>query len=252
MGNNYNNPKLDRTMRLRYSIAFLATVAWPSVRALMSAQHHHKSRTDLFGDIVKTNPDTSDVNIDRQSRRKVLATFASLSSTFLVSSESAVAETVKPQEFVAVGTQAPPPDGESPFVTLPNGVKIKDFRIGSGDGAVGQDSRVNIQCSGRLLNLNGVVFYNTKNNNPDGFGAIPLTIDIGKGQALPGLESGLIGMKKGGIRRMIVPQELAYNKFPGLEPKPMNSNDQRALDSVAKNSRRDGSILFDVQLERLK
>ena len=30
------------------------------------------------------------------------------------------------------------------------------------------------------------------------------------------------------------------------------SFDQRALDSVAKNSRRDGAILFDVQLERFK
>lgn len=181
----------------------------------------------------------------------MLATFASASSALLVSSESAVAETTKPQEFVNVGTQAPPPDGDSPFVTLPNGVKTKDFRVGS-DDSVGKDSRVSIQCSGRLLNLNGVVFYNTKNNNPDGFGAIPLTIDLGTGQAVPGLEAGLIGMRKGGIRRIIVPQELAYNKFPDLEPKPMNANDQRALDSVVNNPRRDAAILFDVQLERFK
>lgn len=138
-------------------------------------------------------------------------------------------------------------------MTLDNGVKIKDFKVGSGDASVGPNSsRVDIKCSGRLLNLNGVIFYNTKNNNPDGFGAIPLTIDLGKGQAVPGLEAGLIGMKRGGVRRIIVPQELAYNKFPDLEPKPMNDNDQRALDSVVKNARRDGTILFDVQLERLK
>ena len=109
-----------------------------------------------------------------------------------------------------------------------------------------------LQCSGRLLNLNGVVFYNTKNNNPDGFGAIPLTVDLGKGQMLPGLEQGLVGMKKGGIRRIIVPQSLAYNQFPGLEPIPMTTTEQRALDSVVKNARRDGTILFDVQVERLK
>ena len=75
---------------------------------------------------------------------------------------------------------------------------------------------------------------------------------MGKGQAVPGLEAGLIGMKKGGIRRIIVPQALAYSANPDLEPKPMNTNDQRALDSVVKNPRRDGSILFDVQLERFK
>jgi FKBP-type peptidyl-prolyl cis-trans isomerase len=109
----------------------------------------------------------------------------------------------KPTEFVNVGTQAPPPEGTNPFVTLDNGVKYKDIKIGTGDAIVSTDSRVDIQCSGRLLNLNGVSFYNTKNNNPDGFGAIPLTIDLGKGQAVPGLESGLLGMKKSGVRRII-------------------------------------------------
>ena len=164
------------------------------------------------------------------------------------------ASSANPQEFTSVGTQAPPPTpDDKPFVTLEGGVKVKDFRIGTGDLSITSTSqRVNIQCSGRLLNLNGVMFYNTKNNNPDGFGAIPLIIDLGKGQALPGLEQGLIGMKKGGIRRIIVPQELAYNKYPDLEPQPTNANDQRALDSVVKNPRRDGAILFDVQVERFK
>eukprot|EP00980_Cylindrotheca_fusiformis_P029468 scaffold23479_cov143-Cylindrotheca_fusiformis.AAC.18 len=237
-------------MRLRYSIVFLATIAWPSVHTLNPSKFHNK-RADMIRGLV-TEDEYAEVSIGMHTRRQALATFATISSTLLVSNKSAIAETLKPQEFVSVGTQAPTPDGENPFVALPNGVKIKDIRIGSGDGSVGKDSRVSIQCSGRLLNLNGVVFYNTKNNNPDGFGAIPLTFDLGKGQAVPGLESGLIGMKKGGIRRIIVPQELAYNKFPDLEPKPMNANDQRALDSIVKNSRRDGSILFDVQLERLK
>ena len=100
--------------------------------------------------------------------------------------------------------------------------------------------------------MNGVSFYNTKNNNPDGFGAIPLSIDLGKGQALPGLEAGLIGLRKGGIRRIIVPQELAYNNYPDLEPQPTSKIDQNALDSVVKNPRRDATILFDVKLERVK
>jgi hypothetical protein len=160
--------------------------------------------------------------------------------------------TDQPSEFVNVGRQAPPPEGSNPFVTLENGVKYKDISIGKGDVAVAPNSRVDIQCSGRLLNLNGVSFYNTKNNNPDGFGAVPLFLELGKGQAVPGLEAGLIGMRKSGIRRIIVPQELAYNNYPNLEPRPISATDQRALDSVVKNPRRDGAILFDVQLERFK
>mmetsp|Transcript_8881 Transcript_8881/g.22387 ORF Transcript_8881/g.22387 Transcript_8881/m.22387 type:complete len:245 (+) Transcript_8881:19-753(+) len=158
----------------------------------------------------------------------------------------------KPAEFVAVGQQAPPPDGSEPFATLSNGVKVKDVKIGQGDAVIKPNSKVDVQLNGRLLNLNGVMFYSTKKNNPDGFGAIPLSLELGKGTVVPGLETGLVGMKKNGIRRIIVPQDLAYSKFPGLEPSPTSGVDQRALDSVVKNSRRDATILFDVQVERIK
>ena len=182
-----------------------------------------------------------------KSRRVALEGFAS--AVFL----PAIVADAQPAEFQSIGTQSPLPSGDesSQFTTLLNGVKIKDFSSGTGD-MVGAGSRVSIQCSGRLLNLNGVVFYNTKNNNPDGFGAIPLEITLGKGEAIPGLEAGIVGMRKNGIRRIIIPAELAYSKFPDLEPKPMNDLDQRALDSVVKNPRRDATILFDVRLERFK
>ena len=191
------------------------------------------------------------VEISRRSAIDGLSTAAAITLfTGLVPAVSNAADQ-KPKEFIDVGTQAPAPEGESESVGLANGVKVKEFRSGSGD-TVKADSQVMIQASGRLLNLNGVIFYNTKNNNPDGFGAVPLTINLGKGEALPGLESGLIGMRKGSIRRIIVPADLAYSKFPDLEPKPVNSNDQRALDSVVKNPRRDATILFDVSIERFR
>jgi FKBP-type peptidyl-prolyl cis-trans isomerase 2 len=65
--------------------------------------------------------------------------------------------------------------------------------------------------------------FGHRNNNPDGFGAVPLSIPLGKGVALPGLEEGIVGMRKGEIRRIIVPSELGYSKYPGLEPIPMNN-----------------------------
>lgn len=170
----------------------------------------------------------------------------------------------QPVEFKNIGTQAPLPAASSSasggepfdttqFTTLPNGVRVKDYSVGSAGGeTVGPNSQVSIQCSGRLLNLNGVIFYNTKNNNPDGFGAIPLTFQMGRSVALPGLEAGLVGMRKNGVRRIIVPSDLAYSQFPDLEPRPMTDTDRRALDSVVKNPRRDATILFDVRMERFK
>lgn len=186
-----------------------------------------------------------------------------LSSLFLTSSAAVAAidsstDTIekgqkKPKEFIDMGTQAPPPTGEDPFITLDNGVQVKEYRRGTSDSTVQSDSTmVQIQCNGKLLNLNGVSFYNTKNNNPDGFGPIPLTVNLGRGEMIPGLESGIVGMRKGGIRRIIIPAELAYSKYPDLEPKPMTITDQRALDSVVKNPRRDATVLFDVSVERFK
>eukprot|EP00532_Pseudo-nitzschia_australis_P002173 CAMPEP_0168191756 /NCGR_PEP_ID=MMETSP0139_2-20121125/17687_1 /TAXON_ID=44445 /ORGANISM="Pseudo-nitzschia australis, Strain 10249 10 AB" /LENGTH=195 /DNA_ID=CAMNT_0008114955 /DNA_START=192 /DNA_END=779 /DNA_ORIENTATION=+ len=180
-------------------------------------------------------------------RRVALEGFAT--ATLLPS----IAAQAQPSEFKNIGTQSPLPGADdTQFTTLPNGVKIKDFSAGTGSEMVGAGSNVSVQCSGRLLNLNGVVFYNTKNNNPDGFGAIPLTINLGKGEAIPGLEAGVVGMRKNGIRRIIIPADLAYSRYPDLEPKPMSDLDQRALDSVVKNPRRDATILFDVRLERFK
>ena len=197
----------------------------------------------------------ADVNtqISRRTAATYIASGASLLTGLLAPNRAFAASNDKPTEFIDVGTQAPAPEGEKEFVELANGVKVKDFRPGSGDAVINANSQqVQVQLSGRLLNLNGVVFYNTKNNNPDGFGAVPLTINLGKGEALPGLESGIVGMRKGSIRRIIVPADLAYSKFPDLQPQPTSTLDQRALDSVVKNPRRDATILFDVSVERFK
>ncbi len=141
------------------------------------------------------------------SRRAVIKNGAAFGiASFFVAldphSHAAALATDKDQQFVNVGQQAPPPDGVSAFTLLDNGVKVKDFKVGSGEELIQPNSQsVMVQATGRLLNLNGVIFYSTKNNNPDGFGAIPLTINLGRGEVIPGLESGLVGMKKGGIRR---------------------------------------------------
>lgn len=238
-------------MKLKTIVCFLTS--WiTAIHAFPIVTFHSRN--------VLTNTSSRRITIHRLSpkdltgteRRQVLiGIFQSIAVLQSPNVATAASDAKQPNEFKSVSTQAPAPAGENPFVTLPNGVKIKDFRIGTGD-KVKPDSTVQIQASGRLLNLNGEVFYNTKNNNPDGFGAIPLSIKLNNGEAVPGLEAGLIGMKKGGIRRIIVPPDLAYSKFPNLEPRPMNANDQRTLDSVVKNPRRDATILFDVSVERFK
>jgi len=231
---------------------FVWSFATPNLTPLCQPELVHKNNIALYA-----TPPNQSSGKDANSRRTFVNQLGSIASLSFVGVgfQSKIVNAIseeKPKEFVDLGTQAPAPDGQSEFVELQNGVKVKDFKSGTGSETIQSNSSVQIQCSGKLLNLNGVSFYNTKNNNPDGFGAVPLSIRLGTGQAIPGLESGIVGMRKGGIRRIIIPADLAYSKFPDLEPKPLNANDQRTLDSVVKNSRRDATILFDVSVERFK
>lgn len=229
-----------------FSLSLIVALCVGSTRVESLQLRHYPKVSVPHG----VSPETAPQQHDTTSRRKGLALLLFGAPALLSRAAWAASTSV---EFQNVGQQAPLPAGETnAFVTLDNGVQVKTYREGTGTDVVKVGNRVDIQCSGRLLNLNGVVFYNTKNNNPDGYGALPLSFVLGTGRALPGLESGILGMKKGGIRRIIVPANLAYSQFPDLEPQPMSSMDRRALDSVVKNPRRDGTILFDVQLERFK
>jgi hypothetical protein len=212
--------------------------------------------TGLLSPIEGLRLSTPTARTSSSSSRRDMLKFTSI---FVGSSSTPVL--AEPGEFKNFNTAASLPagkEGEPPFITLQNGVRIKEFKEGTGDQEVRSGtttipgSTVSVQVVGRLLNLNGVAFFDTKKNDPDGFGAEPLTFQVGSNVALPGFESGIIGMKKGGIRRIIVPSELGYSAFPDREPRPTTELDQRALDSVIKNPRRDASLLFDVKLERLK
>ena len=69
---------------------------------------------------------------------------------------------------------------------------------------------------------------------------------------MPGLESGILGMTNGGIRRIIVPSNVGYGSYPNLEPQPMTDVEKRSLNSVIKNPRRDQTVMFDVKVERIR
>lgn len=140
------------------------------------------------------------------------------------------------------------------FSALPSGVKIKDIRVGTGAAAKAGDT-VSVQFSGRCLNLNGKKFISTQDASVKTLGLAitePYVFKIGSGSVIPGLEQAVIGMSKGGYRRAVIPASQGYDAAMELGPKPENFQDQRSLESIVKNPNRDASLLFDVQLERVK
>jgi FKBP-type peptidyl-prolyl cis-trans isomerase len=68
-----------------------------------------------------------------------------------------------------------------------------------------------------MVTYTGWLFDNTKSDkkgqqfdkSPDGQ---PFIFKLGGGQVIEGWDLGLVGMKVGGIRRLIVPKELAYGR----------------------------------------
>uniref|UniRef100_A0A7S4J203 peptidylprolyl isomerase n=1 Tax=Odontella aurita TaxID=265563 RepID=A0A7S4J203_9STRA len=108
-----------------------------------------------------------------------------------------------PAPSFAMYENAPAVPEESQQIQLPSGVMYVDLRPGSGD-VVEEGKRVNVQW---VLKRSNGYFVDSSSNN-DG---VPFIFTVGdpKG-AMAGVDEGIRGMRVGGIRRIIVPPNLAY------------------------------------------
>lgn len=114
----------------------------------------------------------------------------------------------------AIASAAPevaPPKAEASPVAQPVDLVIQDLRPGRGRAVVKGD-RVVVHYVGQLRD--GTVFDTTQTRGQ------PASFDIGKGHLIAGWERGMLGMKAGGKRRLVVPPHLGYgakgagNKIP--------------------------------------
>jgi FKBP-type peptidyl-prolyl cis-trans isomerase FkpA len=85
-----------------------------------------------------------------------------------------------------------------------------DVRVGTGTDAT----------SGKVLTVHYTGwYYNASQPNQKGVqfdssvGSTPFVFTLGAGAVIAGWDQGLIGMKVGGIRRLVVPPSLAYGSF---------------------------------------
>src|SRR5437660_158182 len=102
----------------------------------------------------------------------------------------------------SAGPATPPPVTTSP-VKLGDGVQYIDIKQGTGSAAhIG--STVSVQYTGWLQS------NNKKFDSSYDHGGQPFSVTIGQHQVIPGLESGLVGVKAGGTRRLIIPPALGY------------------------------------------
>jgi peptidylprolyl isomerase len=105
-------------------------------------------------------------------------------------------------------TATPGPDGA---VTTPSGLKYSDEVVGTGESPrTGQN--VTVHYTGTLEN--GTKFDSSVDRGQ------PYSFRIGTGSVIKGWDEGVMTMKVGGKRKLIVPPDLAYGTSgrPGIPP----------------------------------
>jgi len=98
-----------------------------------------------------------------------------------------------------------------PVVTYPDGLKIIELKLGTGNVATTGDN-VSMQYTGWLSSC-GTPFDTSRQA-----GRTPFTLQLGTGQVIPGWDEGIPGMKVGGKRKLIIPPALAYGSQGQTDP----------------------------------
>jgi len=95
------------------------------------------------------------------------------------------------------------------------GLQIEDVRLGTGKEAKKGDN-VSVNYLGTLAS-NGQKFDSSYDRNE------PITFKLGSGQVIQGWEKGIMGMKVGGKRVLIIPPDMAYGDQPVGDVIPANA-----------------------------
>ena len=105
-------------------------------------------------------------------------------------------------------------------------LEIKDVKIGTGPAAQAGDY-LTMEYTGTLTN--GTVFDSSKKP-----GRTPFKFMIGAGMVIKGWDQGIVGMKVGGTRKLVIPGSLAYG--------------ERAMGPIPANA----TLKFDVELKNIQ
>lgn len=124
-------------------------------------------------------------------------------------SQTATTETEQQTEEVLAAPEVFKPEGD---VTE---LQVTDLSEGTGDAAKDGDSLV-MKYYGTIAS-DGTVFDENYTKNT-GFSFV-----LGSGQVIEGWDKGLVGMKAGGERRLVIPSDLAYGEA-GQGAIPANSD----------------------------
>ena len=126
---------------------------------------------------------------------------SSSSSSSSGSSESS--EAASAYKWSPAGEFGTEPEVVAPGGKPPKKLETKDLIEGSGAEAKAGDE-ISVQYSGANFKT-GEEFDSSWSRNAE-----PFTFTLGAGEVIPGWDQGIVGMKVGGRRELIIPPELGY------------------------------------------
>jgi FKBP-type peptidyl-prolyl cis-trans isomerase len=97
-----------------------------------------------------------------------------------------------------------------PVVTYPDGLQYIDLTVGTGR-VVRSDQNLTVEYTGWLSD--GTEFDSSRVAGRTAF-----TFQLGVGNVIPGWDEGLVGMRVGGKRKLIIPSALAYGTTGQTDP----------------------------------
>lgn len=104
--------------------------------------------------------------------------------------------------FRALKPAAPAQEAAGEEVTTTSGLKYQELVLGSGEQQVKAGDSVTVHYTGWLED--GTKFDSSLDRGE------PFEFVVGMGMVIPGWEEGLLGMKVGGKRKLIIPPDLGY------------------------------------------
>jgi FKBP-type peptidyl-prolyl cis-trans isomerase FkpA len=124
-------------------------------------------------------------------------------------------------------------NNQSGGLTYPDGLKVKDVKVGAGAVAMTLQN-AEVQYTG--WTVDGKPFDSSRFS-----GRTPFTFQIGNREVIPGWDEGVPGMKIGGKRCLKIPPELAYGE--------QGSQDQQTGQYIIPPN---ATLVFSIELLSLK
>ncbi len=177
-------------------------------------QAYNKHQQDLS--VAATGTSTTKASIKSTAQAK--ATVTAVAHVTATSVARIVGTAYAGTPIPSAGPSQPPsiPSSSSAVVKSPTGLEYLDVKVGTGATAQA-GSTVSVEYTGWLAS-SGTKFDSSFDRGGQPYDVTPL----GKAQVIPGWNEGLIGMKVGGTRRLLIPPSLAYGSQAN-GPIPANS-----------------------------